>query len=186
MIVWSEAHLVQHSSADVCESDPRGWRQTQGLHLSHPRQQWKLPRCPIWHASAPGPKKYVVSWINHITSCIELFLTESIEVIVVNTNNLDVKWIYKDIWKEVTQTDTKPYTSHLICTDLEMNLPEVHAESGWTIFWANISLKEFHTLPCVIHFNNCDSRPGRHQQDKLAVRGWRACPSFLTQSKHHS
>lgn len=36
MIVRSEAHLVQHNSADVCESDSRGWRQTQGRHLSPP------------------------------------------------------------------------------------------------------------------------------------------------------
>ena len=62
----------------------------------------------------PGPTKYAVSRIDYIKSCFELFLTESFETMVVNLTNLEGKQIYKDNWKEVTQTDMKACMGVLI------------------------------------------------------------------------
>ncbi|XP_036958596.1 piggyBac transposable element-derived protein 4-like [Acanthopagrus latus] len=104
----------------------------------------------------------------------ELFLTDSIKNIVVNMTNLEGKRVYKDNWKEVTQTDMNAYMGVLILAGVYRSRNEStsslwDAESGRTIFRATMSLQKFHMLSRVIRFDNRDTRPGRRQQDKLAA-----------------
>ncbi|KAM3595866.1 uncharacterized protein V6R79_004187 [Siganus canaliculatus] len=122
----------------------------------------------------PGPTKYATSRIDDITSCFELFLTDSIATSVVNMTNLEGKRIYGDNWKEVTQTDIRAYVGLLILTGVYRSRNEStsslwDAESGRTLFRATMSLQKFHMLSWVIRFDNRDTRPGRCQQDKLAA-----------------
>lgn len=119
-------------------------------------------------------QKYAVSRVDDIKSCFELFLTESIETIVINMTNLEGKRIYKDNWKEVTQTDIKAYVGLLILAGVYRSKNEStsslwDAESGRTIFRATMSLQKFPMLSRVIRIDNRDTRPGRRQQDKLAA-----------------
>lgn len=84
-------------------------------------------------------------------SCFDLFLTESIATIVVNMSNLEGKRIYKDDWKEITQTDTRAYMGLLILSGVYRSRNEStsslwDAESGRTIFRATMSLQKFHVI----------------------------------------
>lgn len=109
--------------------------------------------------------------------------------------NLERKRIYKDDWKEVTQTDMNAYMGVVILAGVYRSRNKStsslwDAESGRTSFWATMSLQNFHMLSRVIRFDNRDTRPGRRQQDKLAAirEVWGRAPATHLQpkSKRHS
>ncbi|XP_070993089.1 uncharacterized protein [Oncorhynchus clarkii lewisi] len=58
----------------------------------------------------PGPMRYAISRVDDIKFGFELFLTESIETIVINMTNLEGRRIYKDNWKEVIHFDNRETT----------------------------------------------------------------------------
>ena len=156
-----------HAKADVTFRSKNGnlfWSS------SPPENQGRLSAENVIRMT-PGPTKYAVSRFDDVKFCFELFLTDSIKNIEVNMTKLKGKQIYKDDWKEVTQTDMNEYMGVLIWAGVyrfrnesTSSLPD--AESGRTIFRATLSLQKFHMLSQVIHFDNHDTRQtGSDQRD---------------------
>uniref|UniRef100_A0A8C6M6Z2 PiggyBac transposable element-derived protein domain-containing protein n=1 Tax=Nothobranchius furzeri TaxID=105023 RepID=A0A8C6M6Z2_NOTFU len=139
-----------------------------------PRQQQGRLNAPNLIKMVPVPTRYAISHTEDIKSSFGLFITPSIENIVVGTTNLEGKRVYGDSWKDLDVVDLEAYIGLLILAGVSESKGEAtaslwKAETGRAIFPATMSLKTFQVLSCVIRFDDKQTRQGRRERDKLAA-----------------
>ncbi|XP_067088064.1 piggyBac transposable element-derived protein 4-like [Osmerus mordax] len=122
----------------------------------------------------PGPTRMAVTHVQDTKSAFELFITDSIQKIILDSTNLEGRRVFGERWKEMDQTHLHAYFGVLILAGVFKSKGESteslwDAETGREIFRATMSLENFHIISRVIRFDNRDDRPARRQRDKLAA-----------------
>lgn len=122
----------------------------------------------------PGPTRMAVTHTQDIKSSFELFITDSIQEIILDCTNLKGRRVFGERWKEMDQTQLHAYFGVLILAGVFRSKGESaeslwDAETGREIFRATMSLENFHIISRIIRFDNRDDRPARRQRDKLAA-----------------
>ncbi|KAK0134389.1 hypothetical protein N1851_030046 [Merluccius polli] len=107
----------------------------------------------------PGPTTHAVSHAHDIASTFYLFITPTIEKIILEMTNLDG---FSKIWRQLEE-DGRDIGLLILAASLW------DAESGRAIFHATMPLKIFHTYSRMIRFDDRESRPARRATDKLAA-----------------
>ena len=141
--------------------------------LSPLQQQGRLSAANVIRM-VQGPTRYAVSHVEDIKSSFELFITPSIENIVLGMTNLEGKRVYGDSRKDLDVADLEAYIGLLILAGVYKSKGEAtaslwNAETGRAIFPATMSLKTFQVLSHVIRFDDKQTRQGRREHDKLAA-----------------
>ncbi|XP_070773707.1 piggyBac transposable element-derived protein 4-like [Enoplosus armatus] len=139
---------------------------------SPPERRGQLPSETVIRMT-PGPTRYVISRVDDIKSCFQLFLTDSMVTIVMNMTNLEGRRVYGDTWKEVDPVNIEAYVGVLILCGVYRSRNESasslwDADTGRAIFPATMSLQTFHILSHVIRFDDRHTRAACRQHDKLA------------------
>nr|XP_023665676.1 piggyBac transposable element-derived protein 4-like isoform X1 [Paramormyrops kingsleyae] len=131
------------------------------------------PRPPTRLKMKPGPTRMAVSRVHDIRSAFELFISNSIQKIVLNMTNLEGKRIFRKRWKEVDNTEILAYYGLLILAGVyksrgESALSLWDKEKGIPYFQSVMSLNSFSVFSRAIRFDEWASRCERRQKDKLA------------------
>ncbi|XP_048853942.1 piggyBac transposable element-derived protein 4-like [Brienomyrus brachyistius] len=131
------------------------------------------PRSPTKLKMKPGPTRMAVSRVHDIRSAFELFISDSIQQVVLNMTNLEGKRITGKKWKEVDNTDIFAYYGILILAGVYKSRSQSvsslwNREMGRPIFRASMSLGKFHMLSTSVRFDEWATTHERQQKDKLA------------------
>ena len=116
----------------------------------------------------PGPTMYAMSRAIDQASKFRLFITPTVENIILKMTNREGRRKYGDEWRGMDETDLHTYVGLLISAGLYRSRGEAAAslwdtESGRAIFRATMPLKLFHT------YSSFDDRETRRATDKLAA-----------------
>ena len=122
----------------------------------------------------PGPTRLAVTHVQDIKSSFELFISDSIQKIILDCTNIEGRRVFEERWKEMDQTDLHAYFGVLILAGVFRSKGESteslwDAETGRELFRATMSLGNFHKISRIIRIDNRDDRPARKQRDKLAA-----------------
>lgn len=122
----------------------------------------------------PGPTRQAVSHVQDIKSSFELFITDSIQKIILDCTNLEGRHVFEERRKTMDQADLHAYFGVLILAGVFRSKEESSeslwdAETGREHFHATMFLESFHKIYRIIHFDNQDDRPARRQRDKLVA-----------------
>nr|XP_033488734.1 piggyBac transposable element-derived protein 4-like [Epinephelus lanceolatus] len=122
----------------------------------------------------PGPTLYAVSRVDTIKSAFELFITPSIENIVLDMTNLEGRRVFGTKWTDLDRVDLQAYFGLLILAGVFRSCKEASAslwdaQHGRAIFRATMPLKMFYAISRVIRFDNRETRKARRGWDKLAA-----------------
>ncbi|XP_048853943.1 piggyBac transposable element-derived protein 4-like [Brienomyrus brachyistius] len=131
------------------------------------------PRSPTKLKMKPGPTRMAVSRVHDIRSAFELFISDSIQQVVLNMTNLEGKRIISKKWKEVDNTEMFAYYGILILAGVYKSRSQSvgslwDSEMGRPIFRASMPLGNFHMLSRSVRFDEWATRHERRQKDKLA------------------
>ncbi|XP_047197199.1 piggyBac transposable element-derived protein 4-like [Hippoglossus stenolepis] len=119
----------------------------------------------------PGPTTHATSRTRDLASTFCLFVTPTVENIILEMTNREGRRKYGDDWKGMDETDLHAYVGLLILAGVYRSRGEAaaslwDAESGRVIFRATMPLKVFHTYSRLLRF---DDRKTRRATDKLAA-----------------
>ncbi|XP_053285620.1 piggyBac transposable element-derived protein 4-like [Pleuronectes platessa] len=123
---------------------------------------------------SPGPTTHATSGVSDAVSTFGLFVTPTVENIVLEMTNLEGRRKYGDGWKGMDATDLRAYVGLLILASVYRSRGEAaaslwDAESGRAIFRATMPLKVFHTYSRLLRFDDHVTRRERRASDKLAA-----------------
>ncbi|XP_053274074.1 piggyBac transposable element-derived protein 3-like, partial [Pleuronectes platessa] len=123
---------------------------------------------------SPGPTTHATSGVSDAVSTFGLFVTPTVENIVLEMTNLEGRRKYGDGWKGMDATDLRAYVGLLILAGVYRSRGEAaaslwDAESGRAIFRATMPLKVFHTYSRLLRFDDRETRRERRASDKLAA-----------------
>ena len=121
----------------------------------------------------PGPTMHAMSCAGDQASMFRLFITPTVENIILEMTNREGRRKYGDEWKGMDETDLHDYVGQLILAGVYMSRGEAvaslwDAKSGRAIFRATMPLKLFHTYSRLQRFDDRETRRRRRATDKLA------------------
>ncbi|XP_051273966.1 uncharacterized protein LOC127373486 [Dicentrarchus labrax] len=97
---------------DTAGPSDNEWKSKKGQILWSPTPPETLGHAP-GTGGTPGPTRYATSHISTLKSCFDLFVTEKIIKLLVDTTNVQGKHSIKD-WKDLDATDMEAYIGILI------------------------------------------------------------------------
>ncbi|XP_035521007.1 uncharacterized protein LOC118330532 isoform X2 [Morone saxatilis] len=148
------------------------WKSKKGHILWSPTPPETLGHVPAT-GGTPGPTRYATSRISTLKSCFDLFLTEEIIKLLVDTTNVQGKRSIKD-WKDLDATDMEAYIGILILAGVYRSRNESTPSlwddhTGRAIFRATIPHCKFTRINSCVRFEDERTRPARCRKDKLAA-----------------
>nr|XP_023650860.1 piggyBac transposable element-derived protein 4-like isoform X2 [Paramormyrops kingsleyae] len=131
------------------------------------------PRPPTILNMKPGPTQTAASLVHDIRSAFELFISDSVQQVVLNMTNIEGKRVMGKQWKEVDNTEMFAYYGVLILAGVYRSRGQSarslwDSELGRPIFRTSMSLNSFSMFSRAIRFDEWATRCERRQKDKLA------------------
>ena len=122
----------------------------------------------------PGPMMYAMSCAVDQASTFHLFITPTVENIILKMTNRVGRRKYGDEWKGMDETDLHAYVGLRILAGVYRSRGEAasslwDAESGRAIFRATMPLKLIHTYSRLLRFDDHETSRRRRATDKLAA-----------------
>ena len=119
----------------------------------------------------PGPTMHMMSRAGDQASMFRLFITPTVENIILEVTNWESCRKYGDEWKGKDETDLCAYVGLLILAGVYRSRGEAATsqERQGDIFLATMPLKLFHTYSRLLRFNDRETRRRRRATDKLAA-----------------
>ena len=122
----------------------------------------------------PGPTMYAMSRAVDQASTFHLFITPTVENIILKMTNWEGRRKYGDEWRGMDETDLRAYIGLLILAGVYRSQGGAasslrDAESRQAIFRATMPLKLFHTYSRLLRFDDRETRRRRRATDKLAA-----------------
>lgn len=166
-IEWSS---IPYDKQQRGRNDRRGESDVESPPPSPPLPSSPLPPT----TSPPGPTEHSLAHARDIASTFFMFITPSIEHIILEMTNLEGRRKNVDGWKDMDTTDLRAYIGLLLLAGVYRSRGEAtaslwDAESGRAIFRATMPLKVFHAYSRLLRFDDRESRPARRATDKLAA-----------------
>ncbi|XP_071750246.1 uncharacterized protein [Lepeophtheirus salmonis] len=111
--------------------------------------------------------------ISDILSSFELFLSDSIQKMILDMTNLEGGRVFGNEWSVIGKLELKAYFRIHTLVGVYRSKGETtkslwDSETGRTIFRAVMPLKNFKILSRVLRFDDRQTRNQRRQKDKLA------------------
>ncbi|CAJ1083086.1 piggyBac transposable element-derived protein 4-like [Xyrichtys novacula] len=134
-----------------------------------------MPSSPLPPSTGPpGPTEYSLVHARDIASAFFMFVTPSIERIILEMTNLEGRRKIGDGWKRMDAVDLRAYMGLMLLAGVYRSRGMAtaslwDAESGRSIFRATMPLKVFHAYSRLLRFDDRESRPARRATDKLAA-----------------
>ncbi|XP_038568008.1 piggyBac transposable element-derived protein 3-like [Micropterus salmoides] len=165
------------ASSDCGEStekteDLDEWKSTNGQIVWHRTEAETLryfpEKCAPW-----GPTRYATSRITSVKSCFDLFITDEIIQLIVDMTNVQGRRSVSQ-WKDIDATDLQAYIGLLLLAAVYKSRNESTCSlwgehTGRAIFRATMSLHTFSRINSHLWFDDRQTRPAPHKQDKLAA-----------------
>ena len=119
---------------------------------------------------------YAMSRAVDQASTFHLFITLTVENIILKMTNWEGRRKYGDEWRGMDETDLRAYIGLLILAGMYRSRGEAasslwDAESSRAIFRATMPLKLFHTYSRLLRF---DDREMRRRRRATTTSGWRS------------